>query len=97
MVDIDWDSIDFDSVDEQGFRLWLKDGKQRVIDNAVKAMVHLKKCDCYSAWEYDDYHPSLLFGIIEDLNGFYNNHEISLVAIEVANILGRDYHIYGSD
>ena len=55
------------------------------------------KCDCYNVWKRDDYHPALVYGLIEDFNGFYNDHEMALIAVEVAIILGRNYHIYGSD
>lgn len=91
-----------DKVDKNGFRIWLKDGKEKTINDVVKAMIHLKECECYDYlrdkdYLYPDYHPALLYGLIEDINGFYNEHERSIIAIENANILAKDYGIYGSD
>lgn len=92
----------FEKVDEDGFRIWLKDGKKKTIDDVVQVMIHLKEHECYDYlrdkdYFYPDYHPALLYGLIEDINGFYNEHELNIVAIEIANILAKDYKIYGSD
>ena len=88
----------FELVNSNKLRPFNEARREKTVKKVIDIIVHLKKeTDFYNSDEREWCSMSLMYGVIGDVDGFLQDWEMTIIAIESSKILAEKYNIYGCD